>query len=177
MATGALVWPTPVVTTGGATTGSNGNAIAVDSQGFAYVAGRFGSVANGKDSILLRYNVADGAGLTMLYQNGVSSGSLSFSGSNEFLGAAIDSDGSIYVVGYVTHTDLVSTTAVGAVTSMWIGKFPPASGVPVWTATFNAGTGNDQAISVSLSGAFVYVVGQNAVPGPKNGLRVFKFVK
>ena len=123
------------------------------------------------DSVLLRYKISDGSGLTTLYQNST------FTGPNEFLGLAVDTDGTTYAVGYITHTDLISTTAVGAVTSMWIGKFPPTGVAPIWTATFNEGTGNDQAISVSVSGSFVYVAAQGAIPGPKNRLRVFKFVK
>jgi hypothetical protein len=171
LGTGAVVWPTPISTTGGGAATNNGNAIGIDGQGSAYVAGNFGSVANGKDSVLLRYKVSDGSGLMTLYKNST------FTGANEFLGIAVDTDGTAYVAGYVTLSDLVSTTAVGPTTSMWIGRFPPGSAVPLWTATFNAGTGNDQAISVSLSGNYVYIVGQESVPGPKTGMRVFKFLK
>jgi hypothetical protein len=154
-----------VSSTGGGAATNKGSAIGVDGQGFAYVVGTFGSAANGKDSVLLRYKVSDGSGLTTLYQNS------DFTGANEFLGVAVDTDGTTYVVGYVTLSELSSTT------SMWIGKFPPGGILPLWTATFNAGVGNDQAINVSLSGNFVYVVGQNTVAGPKNGMRIFKFVK
>lgn len=175
--TGNVIWPSPISTTGGGAATNIGAAIGADGQGFAYVAGNFGSAANGKDSVLLRYNLSDGTGLTTLYQNGVTSGSLNFTGANEFLGAAVDTDGTTYIVGYITQTNLVSTTAAGAVTSWWIGKFSSTGLVPVWTATFNNGVGSDQGISLSLSGNFVYVVGSQTVTGPKTGLRVFKFVK
>ena len=177
MTTGSVSWPTPTTTTGGGAATNNGNAIGVDAQGFAYVAGNFGSASNGKDSVLLRYKVSDGSGLTTLYQNGVSSGSFTFSGANEFLDVAVDTDGTTYAVGYVTQSNLVSTTASGAVTSWWIGKFSPTGLVPLWTATFNFGVGNDRAITVSLSGNFVYVVGAETFTGPKTGTRVLKFVK
>jgi hypothetical protein len=177
MATGSVTWPSPVVTSGGGAATNNGNAIGVDTSGFAYVAGNYGSASNGKDSVLLRYKVLDGSGLTTLYQNGVSSGSLNFSGANEFLDVAVDTDGTLYAVGYVTQSNLVSTTASGAVTSWWIGKYSPSGLVQLWTATFNFGVGNDRAISVSLSGNFVYVMGAETFTGPKTGTRVLKFVK
>jgi hypothetical protein len=171
-ATGAVVWPSPMpTTTGGGQATNNGNAVGADGQGFVYVAGNFGSAANGRDSVLLRYKISDGTGLTTLYKNST------FTGANEFLGIAVDTDGTAYVVGYVTLSDLISTTAVAPTTSMWIGRFPPGGAIPLWTATFNAGTGNDQAISVSLSGTYVYVTGQETVPSPKTGMRVFKFLK
>lgn len=165
MDTGNLVWPSPVTSTSGGAATNSGKAISIDGQGSTYVAGNFGSAAGGKDSVLLRYKISDGSGLATLYKNST------FIGPNEFLGIAVDADGTSYVAGYVTLSELSSTT------SMWIGKFPPAGGPPLWTATFNNGVGNDQAISVSLSGAYVYVVGQNTVAGPKNGMRVFKFLK
>jgi YD repeat-containing protein len=177
-----VVWPTttPLPTTGGGTSANNGNAVGADGQGFAYVAGNFGSAGNGKDSVMLRYKVADGSGLTTMYHNGVSSGSLAFTGANEFMDVAVDTDGTTYAVGYITQANLVSTTATGSVTSWWIGKFSPSGLVPIWAATFNFGTGSDQALSVSISGNFIYVVGSETVPagaGMKLGLRVLKFVK
>ncbi|HLY10056.1 MAG TPA: hypothetical protein VKW04_12185 [Planctomycetota bacterium] len=171
MSTGSVVWPSSVTSTGGGAATNNGNAIGIDGQGFAYVAGNFGSAANGKDSVLLRYKISDGSGLTTLFKNSA------FTGANEFLGIAVDTDGTTYVVGYVTLSDLVSTTASGSTTSMWIGRFAPGVSTPIWTATFNNGVGNDQAVSVCLSGNFVYVFGQETVTGPKLGTRVFKFVK
>jgi hypothetical protein len=163
LSTGSLLWPIPVATTGGGQATNNGNAIGIDGFGFAYVAGYFGSSGNGRDSVLLRYQISDGSGLTTLYKN------TGFSGANEFLGIAVDTDGTTYLVGYVT---------LSGTTSMWIGRLSPGGILPLaWTATFNNGVGNDQALGVSLSGNFVYVVGQQTVTGPKNGLRVFKFVK
>ena len=177
MDTGTVLWPSPITTTGGGASTNNGNAIGADGQGFAYVAGNFGSAVNGKDSVLLRYKVSDGSGLTTLYHNGAGGGAFDFAGANEFLDIAVDTDGTAYVVGYVTQSNLVSTTAAGAVTSWWIGKFPPGALVPIWTATFNFGVGNDQALNVSICGNFVYVVGPETFTGPKTGLRVLKFVK
>lgn len=160
---GAVVWPTPTITTfGGGAPANKGNAIGSDTQGFAYVAGYLGGTTNVRDSVLLRYNLSDGSGLTTLYLN------TKFSGQNEFVGLAVDTDGTCYVVGYVT---------LSGTTSMWIGRFPPSGASPLWTATFNNGVGSDQAINVSISGNFIYVVGQEIVTGPKNGMRVFKFVK
>jgi hypothetical protein len=176
-ASGTVNWPTttPLPTTGGGAATNNGNAIGADGQGFSYVAGFFGSTANGRDSVLLRYKVSDGSGLTTMYHNGVSAGSLSFAGANEFMDVAVDTDGTTYVVGYITQNNLVPSP--GTVTSWWIGKFSPTGLVPLWSATFNNGIGNDQAVSVSLSGNFVYVTGSQTVTGPKSGLRVYKFVK
>jgi YD repeat-containing protein len=176
LATGSVVWPSPVTSTGGGAATNNGNAIGSDTQGFAYVAGNFGSAANGKDSVVLRYAIFDGSGLTTFYKNSV------FSGPNEFLGVAVDTDGTTYAVGYITQSNLVSTTATGAVTSWWIGKFSPTGLVPIWTATFNFGTGNDQAVSVSISGNYLYVVGSETVPlvpgpGTKVGVRAIKFLR
>jgi hypothetical protein len=169
--TGTLLWPNPPTTTGGGASTNNGNAIGTDGQGFAYVAGNFGSNTHGKDSVIIQYKASDGSGLNTLYKNST------FAEANEFLGIAVDTDGTIYAVGYINQSNLVSTTAAPPVTSWWIGKFAPTGLVPVWTATFNFGLGNDQAMSVAISGNYVYVVGSEIYTGPKTGLRVLKFMK
>jgi hypothetical protein len=120
----------------------------------------------------LQYKVSDGSGLTTFYKN-----SAFTAGPNEFLGIAVDTDGTTYAVGYFTQSNLVSTSAAPPVTSWWIGKFSPTGLVPVWTATFNFGLGNDQAMSVMISGNFLYVVGSELFTGPKTGIRVLKMVK
>jgi hypothetical protein len=169
---GSVIWPSPITTTGGGAATNNGNAVATDGQGFAYVAGNYGSATHGKDSVILQCKVSDGSGLTTFYKN-----SAFTAGPNEFLGIAVDTDGTTYAVGYITQSNLVSTTGTLPVTSWWIGKFSPTGLVPVWTATFNFGLGNDQAMSVIISGNFVYVVGSELFTGPKTGIRVLKFVK
>lgn len=74
---------------------------------------------------------------------------------DEILDLAVDTDETLYAVGY--------ETVEGQNKNMWVRKLT-ADGVPLWTRTYHGGGGEDRAVSVVLSGSAVIVVGFRTDP-------------
>jgi hypothetical protein len=88
-------------------------------------------------------------------------------GDDEILDIALDTDGSIYAVGYETVS--------GQGQNIWVRKYDTNLN-PVWTRTHDGGVGNDRAISVAIHGDQVVVAGYETVSGglTKFVLRVYQ---
>lgn len=143
-------------------TGSSSNlgrAVEVDSSGTIIVGGFLGTSNEGRNGVLLRYSPG-GAVISVSVHDGPAGGD------DEILDVAVDSDGSLYAVGY--------ETAPGQGENWWVRKYA-SNGAPAWTRTFDGGNGNDRAVSVALAGSRVMVVGTrtNSAGQRKFLLRVY----
>ncbi len=138
-------------------------AVAFDSSGNVIVAGFFGSPTPGmnNDALLMKYTSTG-----LLSQLDTYAGIAN--GNDEILDIALDTDGSVYAVGYETVT--------GQGENVWVRKYD-ASFTPVWTRTYHGGVGDDRAVSVVLTGGSVVVVGQETVAGGTTNVHVRRYAK
>jgi hypothetical protein len=139
------------------------HAIGVDGAGNVYVAGYHGASGPSRDAFLLKYAADLGGSPTPLVAG-------TAAGNDEILDIAVETDGTVYAVGYET----VASPAQGE--NLFLVKFDPA-GLPVWRRTLHHGFGNDRGVSVSTTAAHVYVAGQVTVSGGTTDVHVRKYVK
>ena len=137
-----------------------GNAVARDPAGNLFMAGFVGTATEGRNAILLRYS-STGNLTNFITFNGLASGD------DEILDIAVDSDSSIYAVGY--------ETVAGQGKNIWIRKYDAFLN-PIWTRTHDGGVGDDAAASVAIHGNQLVVAGYETVTGgmTKLVLRVYE---
>lgn len=138
------------------------HAIGVDGAGNVYVAGYHGAAGPSRNAFLLKYAPDLGTVTPILASTAA--------GNDEILDIAVETDGTLYAVGYAT----VSSPAQGE--NLFLVKFDPA-GLPVWRRTLHHGVGNDRGVSVSTTATHVYVAGQVTVSGGTTDVHVRKYVK
>jgi hypothetical protein len=142
-----------------------GQAIALDSAGNIFVAGSVGKDSGGRNGVLLRYAAG---GAPLLAKEYAGAAGLD----DEILDIAVDTDGTIYAVGYENVT--------GQGENWWVRKITYDSlnndFVNVWSRTHHGGFGNDRAISVAISGNNLVVAGYetNATAQTKLVLRIYE---
>jgi hypothetical protein len=136
-----------------------GQAIALDSAWNILMGGFMGTTTEGRNAVLVRYGAAGTLSQVTTY-NGLANGD------DEILDLAVDTDGSIYAVGYETVS--------GQGQNWWVRKYD-ANFTPVWTRTHDGGFGDDRAISVAIHGDQLVVAGFQTVAGgqTKFVLRVY----
>jgi hypothetical protein len=138
-----------------------GHAVALDSAGNLLMGGFMGTTLEGRNAALLRYG-STGILSAVTTFNGLGNGD------DEILDIAVDTDSSIYAVGY--------ESVAGQGENMWIRKYDPDLN-PVWTRTHHGGVGNDRAISVALYGDQVVVAGFETVSGGQTKLVLRVYAK
>ena len=149
----------------------NGNGIAVDSSGSAYVTGNtystnfptttsaFQTTYNGGDAFVSKLNAAGSALVYSTYLGGSS-----YDGGD---GIAVDSSGNVYVTGDTSSTDFPTTTSAfqtttSGYTDAFVSKLN-AAGSALAYSTYLGGGGNERGsgIAVDSSGS-VYVTGDTS---------------
>jgi thiamine transporter ThiT len=149
-----------------------GTGIAVDSAGYAYVAGTTSSsnfptsnpyqssLHGSQDGFVLKLSVAGNA---LVYSTYLGGSSLDFA-----LAVAIDNTGSAYVAGYTASSDFPTVNALqsrnAGAYDAFIVKLAPAGNV-LEMATYLGGTGSDSANGIALDSlGDIYVSGQTLSP-------------
>jgi uncharacterized protein (TIGR03437 family) len=154
----------------GGNNADEGNGIAVDAAGSAYVTGYTastnfpvasplrGSNAGGVDAFVTKVNPAGSALVYSTYLGG--------SATDYGTAIAVDSSGSAYVTGIVTSDDfpvvnaIDSTLGSHAVDDLFIAKFNPAGSALIYSTYFGGGSADDPyALAVDQSGN-VYITGR-----------------
>jgi chitodextrinase len=145
---------------GGATLDEVGNAVAVDLNGYVYVAGYLGGAASGKDILLLKYN----ASLDLQAYRVVGSSS-----DDAATGVAIDATGyAIYLTGIaggILPLGTGTSPAYAGKGDLFIAKF---NGVPeIQWSTLLGSSEMDAGLAIAVSGSTVSVAGMTAgsLPG------------
>ena len=137
-----------------------GQAVGLDGSGNVYVGGSLGTSSQGKNAFLIKYSPAGFAVSFETFDGGANL-------DDEILGLAVESDGTVYAVGYLTLT--------GPLQVMWIRKFDP-TGAIVWTRTY-ASAGNAQAIDVLLNSTSITVIGFETLAGGETDIHVRRYAK
>lgn len=155
--------------------GEQGNAIAVDSQGDAYVAGRTASFdfPTTSGAFLTAFpNLVIGAEVGFISKLDPTGGGLLYStllGPGEINGMAVDNKGNAYLTGWTSSLDFPTTTGVFQPTMPPLGAFMgeafvtklDAAGSTLVYSTFLGGTGGDHASSIAIdSSGNAYVGGE-----------------
>jgi hypothetical protein len=156
-----LVWSTYL----GGSGAEFGNAIAVDSNGAAYVAGNTNSadfstanpiqetLAGGRDAFVIKLTRTGDALVYSTYLGG--SYPFAEEGEENARGIAVDSTGAAYVVGGTTSTDFPTVGAIegdSAGEDAFIAKLTP-SGEELAYSTYLGGDGADSAADVAVNGS------------------------
>jgi hypothetical protein len=143
-----------------------GQAVGIDTAGNVYTGGYYTRGPTGRDMVLLRYPLTGppaSVPLTSLLP-----------GDDEILDLAVDSDDSVYVVGYESVTSPAQGKNI-------ILLHISAAGALLMKRTVHGGLGDDRAVSVVLSSDgmkdFVYVVGEITVAGAETDILVRKYVR
>lgn len=148
-------------------TNGRGQAVGIDSAGNVYAGGYYTRAGSGRDMMLLRYPQA-GPPASVPFPTAFQAGD------DEILDLAVDTDDSVWVVGYET----VTSPAQGRNIVLY---HISAAGALLLKRTFDGGVGDDRAVSVVLSSGggknFVYVVGEQTVAGPETDVLVRKYVR
>ena len=138
-----------------------GNAVALDAAGNLYMGGFVGTTAEGRNALLIKY-ASTGILSAFTTFNGAANGD------EEILDIAVDTDGSIFAVGY--------ETVAGQGKNIWVRKYD-SDFIPVWTRTHDGGFGDDEAISVAIHGNQLVVAGYQTVTGGQTKLKLRVYAK
>ncbi len=148
----SVVYSTPL----GGTDRDEGHAIAVDSQGHAYVAGFTDSAKYPTQNAYKKNQPGRDAFVTKLAPAGnalVFSTYLGGSGTDVGLGIAVDAAGMVYVTGYTDSSDFPKKTpyqsAAGGGTDAFATKFDAAGGLA--SSTYLGGSGGDAGLGIAVS--------------------------
>jgi hypothetical protein len=167
-----LVYSTYFGGSGGASGGDNGNAIAVDSLGNAYVTGRTSSTdfpttpgafqttyAGGfTDAFVFQLNPAGSARVYSTYLGGTDE--------DAGHGIAVDSSGNAHVTGHTYSADFPTTlaafqTTYGGNADAFVTKLNPAGSAPLIYSTFLGGSGLEYGRGIAVGSlGNAYVAGQ-----------------
>jgi hypothetical protein len=161
---GAVQWK--VSFNGGANGADAGHAIALDSAGNVVVTGYSNELSSAKDVRTIKYNGATGAEMWNVNHAG------SAGGDDAGHALVIDADNHVYVTGFAT--------GLGDGPNMLTIKYDGASGVPIWTKTYDgeatvgpAGADSSEAIALDPTG-FVVVTGYS-LDAAGNSIRTIKY--
>src|SRR5439155_566034 len=163
----ALVYSTYL----GGSSNDQGNAIAVDASGSAYVTGEtlstnfpttLGAIqptfAGVIDAFVTKLNPAGGALVYSTYLGG--------SDDDEGLGIALDASGSAYVTGFTGSTNFPTTAGAFQPTlaggpDAFVTKLNPAGSAPLLYSTYLGGSAEDEAFGIAVDAAgSAYLTGQ-----------------
>ena len=139
-----------------------GRSVGVDGSGHAYVGGFF-THSGDNDSVILRYGSGAPPGLVHFPPVSLPNRT----GNDEILDIAVDSDGTIYAVGYETN---------GAQASDLVLYKIAANNQILWKRTVHE-NGNDRAVSVVSTPTHVIVVGELEIAPGNKDIHVRKYVK
>ncbi len=130
----------------------NGQAVAVDANGYVYVAGYGQGIANSLDYVTIKYDPSTGETLWVRYYDGPGYGS------DYAYAIAVDGSGNAYVTGY----DYGSRTGNDYATVKY-----DANGNQQWVARYNGpGNGSDVARAIAVDGSGnAYVTGRSPGSG------------
>ena len=163
---GVVDWST--TQDGASALADGGNAVAIDTRvgEDTVLAGGFVTTASGRDGAIFKHTSAGtvvGAPFPLVYTGPGNA-------NDEVLDLAIDTDGSIFAVGYETVT--------GQGGNFWVRKYS-AAGAPLWTRTHRGSiaAGNDRAVSVLLTTTHAIVVGEIENITTNRDIHVRKYVK
>jgi hypothetical protein len=163
--TGAIAYATYL----GGTYGDTANAIAVDGQGNAYIAGSSiyssfpatagayqTSVHGSRNAFVAKLNPAGSAFVYATLLGG--------SQTDEAFGIAIDSSGSAYVTGTTNSPDFPTTAGAANAAGAFVTKLNPSGSALVYS-TYLGGSGHDNASAIAVdSSGSAYVYGRTSSP-------------
>lgn len=155
----------------GGSDGDQGNSIAVDSQGNAYIAGQTNSLnyptanpfqsSNAFRSPSAFVTKINAAGNALVYSTYLGGTGMSGSGQGASSGIAVDMAGNAYITGGDSSPDFPLVNPLQTSGSIFVTKLNTAGNALVYSTRFGGSNGNDSSngIAVDSSGS-VYITGQ-----------------